>query len=429
MKVETYRVVFKNGFVNGKRFVAIEDEVFFNPREFVSILKGDKDFTNKDVETFFALPSKGIDGSIIWTIDQETKDTFKFSMIEDLEPSLQDGLKKRYSDFLSDLKNFTENKLGKKNSNAALAQNIESLEEILRLKNSMQLVAGHNPSDGSYFPVVVGWGGELLNEKIDDPSLKTGAQKKDKRANGNQDVNIIQEKEQLEDVRFRNFFEKPMLFWLLWILIFFLILVISFLVIPACGIKNILNTCERDNSELIIYQNKITGLTDKLNFETNLCKSSYDTSEVTNDKLEEVAQNKELDQVIEQRLNDSEGTKSNLMAQLVWNSTEDLDLKIICPNGKSVNYIHRLVDTNSCGTLDVDANVYSKFDNIINEPVENIHLKPQKGKYNIEVRSVKTPNSVDTGTKFKIRIVDFGTEKIFSGSIWPSQKKLFSFER
>jgi hypothetical protein len=429
MKIEAYRVIFKNGFVNGKRFVAMEDEVFLNPREFVSILKGDKDFTNKDIETFFALPSKGLGGSIIWTIDQESKDTFKFFKIDDLDPSLQDGLKKRNSDLLSDLTKFTENKLGKKNSTTTLAQNFEALEEILRLKNSMELVAGYNPSDGSYFPVVVGWGGELLDEKIDDASLKTSVEKKEKPAHGKQGASNTQVEEKPEDKHFRHFVERPLLFWLLWTLIFFLILLISFLVIPACGIKNILNTCERDHSEFRIYQSKITEMTDKLNFEANLCKSRFYTSEVSGDQSDEAAQYKELDQVIEQRLNHSEGTKSNLMAQLVWNSTEDLDLKIICPDGKYVNYIQRLVETNSCGTLDVDANVFSKHDHIINEPVENIHLKPLMGNYKIEVRSVENSNSVDIGTSFKVRIMDFGKEKIFSGNIRPSERKLFSFER
>src|SRR5205823_10621394 len=59
------------------------------------------------------------------------------------------------------------------------------------------------------------------------------------------------------------------------------------------------------------------------------------------------------------------GTIGAVNVILRWQSADDLDLHVRCPDGSEIYYNQR---TNCGGTLDVDANVSS----VIASPVENI---------------------------------------------------------
>ena len=144
--------------------------------------------------------------------------------------------------------------------------------------------------------------------------------------------------------------------------------------------------------------------------------------------MQQNEQDTALSNSIDERLNKSGGTQSDLMVSLVWNTREDLDLKVTCPNERAVNHANRTLSANSCGTLDVDANV-SNRGSITNEPIENILLEKFEGLYKIEVRSITNSNSRNDGTNFEIRLVDEKKEKVFSGSIMPAEIKQFTFER
>ena len=66
---------------------------------------------------------------------------------------------------------------------------------------------------------------------------------------------------------------------------------------------------------------------------------------------------------------------------LAWDDRNDLDLRIVCPDGTDINFIRR----NACGgTLDVDAN--GDVNSLTDTPVENVFFaEPQPGAYRIIV--------------------------------------------
>ena len=66
---------------------------------------------------------------------------------------------------------------------------------------------------------------------------------------------------------------------------------------------------------------------------------------------------------------------------LAWDDRNDLDLRIVCPDGTDINFIRR----NACGgTLDVDAN--GDMNSLTDTPVENVFFAdPQPGAYRIIV--------------------------------------------
>ena len=66
------------------------------------------------------------------------------------------------------------------------------------------------------------------------------------------------------------------------------------------------------------------------------------------------------------------------MVSLIWNTREDLDLKVTCPGQKYVNHANRDVEKNNCGTLDIDANVASKSNKITDGQSKIFYLKKPK---------------------------------------------------
>ncbi len=71
-----------------------------------------------------------------------------------------------------------------------------------------------------------------------------------------------------------------------------------------------------------------------------------------------------------------------LQVILGWDDTNDLDLRVVCPDGKDIDFEHR----QACGgMLDVDANG-EQGTPLTSSPVENIYFPdPQPGRYRIVV--------------------------------------------
>ena len=132
---------------------------------------------------------------------------------------------------------------------------------------------------------------------------------------------------------------------------------------------------------------------------------------------------------METRLNEKGGKTSKLMVSLIWNTREDLDLKVTCPGQKYVNHANRDVERNDCGTLDVDANVTNEAIKITKRPIENILLKEVEGIFEIQVKSIKNKESLNMGTSFKVHAKSGDKNTIFEDIIFPGKIKTFAFER
>jgi hypothetical protein len=80
-----------------------------------------------------------------------------------------------------------------------------------------------------------------------------------------------------------------------------------------------------------------------------------------------------------QRLRDAGGRIGELNVVLIWNTTDDLDLHIICPNGAKIYFGNK----EACGgALDVDRNAGATT----NTPVEStVWARPASGRYSVLV--------------------------------------------
>jgi len=79
----------------------------------------------------------------------------------------------------------------------------------------------------------------------------------------------------------------------------------------------------------------------------------------------------EIDRLEQVRQTILEGQSGNLRINLAWNTTDDLDLHVITPNGE-ISYLNKTVENKGViGRLDVDKNAGS---NIVSNPQENINF-------------------------------------------------------
>lgn len=104
---------------------------------------------------------------------------------------------------------------------------------------------------------------------------------------------------------------------------------------------------------------------------TNCCRCN----ERTND-LDEVVSNEEIDQ----RRSEAGGNVGALSISLAWNSTDDLDLMVVEPNGNQIWFKKKKSATG--GHLDIDQNAEHSLPT--NSPVENVYwASPPSGSYEI----------------------------------------------
>ena len=441
MKVDRYQIQFEGGLVDGERFVGLKNDYYNNPATLVSDLKS-VGIKNKDINGFFASPiENSSDGTITWIIEQETDLTFEFKRLEDINPSLQHEIMQRHIAVFSELDEVRQRILSGFEQN--FDQNrklLETLDILVSSREDVYLFAGYSPDNAMYFPVIVGWGGEKKDKLDRDTTLRTakGSELGETTSGGDaaetSASGVVSERPITDNYQSLNWL------WVLWVLIFLMILMIAYIVLPSCGVRGIFNTCESPTDPIGIMQFEKQLLIEEVTLKQNICiKKEYsEKSNIIEKKALETLPTDQNPPDIDTQLNDKEterrigrdeGKKSNLMATLIWNTKEDLDIKITCPNGGYVNHSKRMVETNNCGTLDIDANVISAKEKIKSDPIENVLLSPMKGTYKLEVKSVPNENSVKNGTPFNISIVDFGNIKQFRGSIKPKELKSFIYER
>ncbi len=119
-------------------------------------------------------------------------------------------------------------------------------------------------------------------------------------------------------------------------------------------------------------------------------------------------------QEFDQRIQREGGQQANSLVTLIWNNRNDLDLHIICPNGRRVYF----ADMQGCGSrLDIDMN--ASTNRLSNQPVENIvwpasNLPP--GTYQVYVDHYANHGAPDP-TDYRVRVRVNGEERQFSGRI------------
>lgn len=423
------QVLFSNGKV-GEKTAFMLDNSQYDAIKLVAELKS-LGFKHPDLDLYFSQGTKYDQNNedITWEIsDQHSSVTFEFFNLSD-RPELQDDIEARSHDLLNQLNDFYQGPQCQNTQNQKLA---EVLGKILVNRKKLVLYAGANPQKPFYFPVIVGWSGSFV-ESEDQNSILTGRD-----STGRDPTDLEEEETGLEPTNGTGTSVTPIstkktinwLFWLLWALILILALLIAFMLIPSCGFGKYFSNCEDQSTRIGGQETYYDNLQRQLTIKNNLCVSPIKPNppkfvpEVSGEPIE-------AEPEVNNRLEDVGAKKSKLMASLIWNTKEDLDLSITCPNGEKVNHSRATLESSNCGSLDVDANVISASNKITDQPIEHILLEPSLGTYKINVRSIKNKNSSNDGssTPFNVEVNDGGEIKQFSGEIIPGKDQSFTFTR
>ena len=414
------QVLFSNGRV-GEKTSFVLDNSQYDAVKLVAELKS-LEFKHPDLDYYFAQGIKYDPNNedITWEIsDQQSSVTFEFFDLKD-GTDLNHEIEARSQDLLNQLDNFYKSPKCQNAKNQKLA---EVLGKILYNRKTLILYAGANPQKKLYFPVVVGWSGSFVESEDQNPIL-TGRDPSLSKKLEPDPVPPVGATNSVASLHVKTTINW--LFWLLWALILILAIYIAFMLIPSCGFGKYFSNCAAQSSAIDSQEHYYDNLLRQLTIKNNLCTKPNQA--VTSKKNEDNIQ--PTPKIID-RLEDAGATKSALMASLMWNTREDLDLSITCPNGGKVMHSKATLKSSNCGSLDVDANVTGLMKKITDQPIEHILLEPSLGIYEINVRSIKNKNSVNDGssTAFSIEVNDDGKIKEFSGEIKPGGNQSFTFTR
>ncbi len=411
------QIIFKDGCFSGLRFTEISSNEFNAAELLVSGLKR-LGFKNLDLDLFFARSEKGHGSTdLFWEINElNSHKTLEFYQLVDL-PNRKAEIELRDVQFEKDLRKFHQTLKPITTEDKKI---LEALNSILVNFSERKLYAGFDSQKQQYFPVVIGWGGKFLPDISSSGELMGVSSGLDNGDSPSIDLPEIKAPTALK-TRFSNPF-----YWLIWMAIFLLALLIIAKLIPSCGLRGVANTCElastsyNDIDDLEAYIQKLTR---QSLVQHNICLQGDKT--VIPD-LNPVPTEGDLE--IKSRLDREEVVSSEVSVSLAWDTKEDLDLSVVCPNNKTVSHKEKLAAQNNCGDLDVDANFKTA---ILTQPVEHIDLQPLSGIYKIIVRSIrnKYSNKTQIPTKFKVEINNSGETTLFDGSILPGNSLNFSFDR
>ena len=410
-------ILFSNGRLDEKTSFVLDVGDLYNADQFVAALRA-HDFKHEDLDLYFAQGNK--DGNnIIWEIsDQHSNVTFEFFSLDD-RPDLVDELRARNTDILNKLQDFYDSKKCQNSKNKKLP---EVLGEILKKKSDLKLYAGFDPQKKVYFPVVIAWAGSFKYNDTNKNGILTATDR----------IPVddpLQGEGGRPDFIPIKIFYKSKSFWflfILWLLIFVLALIIAFKLIPSCGLGKYFSNCSVTSVSTDARELYFDNLSKQLTIKNNLCLSP-------NIKVETILLPEEIEvpeittstaPEIDERLEELDANRSELMVSLIWNTKEDLDLSITCPGGGRVYHARKTKKLNNCGLLDIDANVKTAPDKITERPIEHILLEQSLGTFEIAVRSQRGPFNDASGspTSFVIEVNDFGKITKFNGKIKPGGK-------
>ena len=316
-----------------------------------------------------------------------------------------------------------------------------TLKNALKIPSEESLYAGEFQDEKTKkwykSPVIINWGFEKKEVADDHSTVLVGDGQKllpiaDTAIN---DPPSIPENQPELEV-YKSFKTKPSLlflknsnvFWAIWILVAILIAVIIYLLIPACGLKNNLqaqqcyeilklNQNDQPNDELI---NRIQKYEKDLLFLKKKCTAHQPSSQ--SEPIQDEDNGIVVPQNVEERLKAENATIGDLNFSLVWNNSADLDLIVSCPDGKRISHTSK---NNSCGTLDVDANVGASRKP---DPVEHILINnPVAGSYNVSVRLYAKNGISDNKVIFQLEINSKTQNKSLQGDVITNMPWSYNF--
>ena len=423
------QILFRGGKLDDKTSFVLDSSDHYDAQQLVAALRG-LEFNHDDLDLYFA---QGTDNNtdIFWEIsDLHSNVTFEFFSL-DARPDLVETIEARNKDILFKLQYFYDSKKCQNSKNKKL---VEVLGKILKKKSELILYAGFDPTKKVYFPVVIGWGGSFEYRGKGSNVNLTGT---DRTFTDDLAPNVGGATEGPQsDLPKLKVVHKPKTFWLLWLLwllIFLLALIIAFMLIPSCGLGKYFSNCNVTSASTNARELYFGNLSKQLTIKNSLCPSPNIQVETKAEPQEIVAPEitTSIKPEITERLDELDASRSELMVSLVWNTKEDLDLSIICPNGARVFHSKPTLQLNNCGTLDIDANVKSLAEKITERPIEHILLKQALGTFKISVKSIPngTFNTSGTPTSFVVEVNDFGKIKEFTGTVVPGGRRSFTLVR
>ncbi|KAA5603907.1 hypothetical protein F1188_18400 [Roseospira marina] len=129
----------------------------------------------------------------------------------------------------------------------------------------------------------------------------------------------------------------------------------------------------------------------------------------------------EDDEEFDRRVEEQGGQSDETQITLMWDSTDDLDLKLRCPDGQLISY----QNPSRCNAvLDVDVNESDR--NLVRDAVENIVFQgpPPPGQYQVVVDVYKTRESANRPIPFRVRLVITGERRVIEGVSRPPHRPL-----
>lgn len=128
----------------------------------------------------------------------------------------------------------------------------------------------------------------------------------------------------------------------------------------------------------------------------------------------ELAENRQRENSFLGRLTRAGARTGEVTVSLLWNDTNDLDLHIECPDGKTISFMNK----QACGgILDVDRNAHSQ--SLTREPVENVvwaRNPSVAGTYQVRVHFFRQ-HDVNRESAFTVRVVRGGTPQYVNGEV------------
>ncbi|MEM1232638.1 MAG: hypothetical protein AAGH70_00800 [Pseudomonadota bacterium] len=216
----------------------------------------------------------------------------------------------------------------------------------------------------------------------------------------------------------------PWLWWLLWLgwlLLALMIGAILYLMVEACALRipGLPNYCPPPGPSVLnqerraaVLRDQIAAVERQIGIADRACQPEIPQQTLA--PLPEVTppvQQAERDE-IDERLNQAGAARGDLTFSLVWETIDDLDLHVNCPQGGRLFYSNR----NACsGTLDIDSNAGNSTRT--SRPVENAYFNgPAPGAYALRVNLFDSPSG--SGRKnFQLRIREGSSVQTLRGSV------------
>lgn len=325
--------------------------------------------------TFFAQGSRDRHGVTSWQITNDTQ-TGDLYLLSDFDQDERDKIEKICNTLENKIRTWLENN----RSASQFEEDIALFENLLIYPKTNSLFAGTFDRAGkkTYFPVRVGWACQLTtNEAGPRGGLTTDADPLN--IAGDTDLGVEAKKQDAAPVPKEPLGNdtsalaqpsiQPFPYFFLWLLNLLLILIIGFLLIPACNLK-LFGSCDAEQFFSSPLVTKVSQLELQLNKEIKFCNENVLEKKVT--VIEDVGpESPQTDLTeVDKRLDKTDANFGMLNFTLVWNTSDDLDLFITCPNGGKISYLNKTSIQNGCGSLDVDRN--SRSSGVFLDPIEHI---------------------------------------------------------